>query len=307
MLMDLQRNVPTTATTDASRVTRIRRVLWGTLALNLFVCALKAVLGGLTGSVALLADSVHSLFDSVSNIVGLTATSIASRPADADHPYGHQKVEVVAALIIGLLIILGMVELGRHAVAGWMEGRVPEIEPWMLATVVLGMVINIGVSTWERRVGKQLDSEILTADAAHTASDAFATLAVLVGLILTMLGVPAADLLAAAVVVAMVGFAGFKIIRRALLVLVDTSCIEPEAVIKLTRDIAGLRSCHNVRSRGMDGHVHLDLHVTFEPSMSLHDAGEGMLKLKRRIREAFPNVRDIVIQLEPHLPAFLDD
>lgn len=290
-----------------SRVTRIRRVLWGTLVLNLFVCALKAALGTLTGSVALVADAVHSLFDSVSNVVGLTATAIASRPPDDDHPYGHQKVEVVAALIIGVLILLGMVELGRHAVEGWLAGKVPEVEPWTLGAVVLGLGINIGVSLWERRVGRQLDSEILTADAAHTASDALATVAVLIGLLLTMFGVPAADLIAAGVVVTMIGIAGVKIIKRALRVLVDTSQIDPEAVVKLCRGIEGLRSCHNVRSRGLDGHIHLDLHVTFDPSMSLSEAGKAMLKIKRRIREAFPTVRDIVIQLEPHLPDFLDD
>ncbi len=285
----------------------VRRVLWATLGLNLAVCALKAALGVLSGSVALLADAIHALFDSVSNVVGLTATALSARPPDEDHPYGHGKIEVAATLFIGILIAVGLFGLGKHAVEGFLDGTAPEVTPWTLAAVTLSLGVNLGVSAWERREGKRLGSSILTADAAHTASDALATLAVLAGLGLSLLGVPGADLLAALVVIALVGATAWKIIRDALHVLVDTSRIPPDEVRQVAHRIPGLRSCHNIRSRGMDGHVHLDLHVTFDPHLTLHTAGEGMLALRRDLHERFPEVRDIVIQLEPHLPVFLND
>jgi cation diffusion facilitator family transporter len=287
------------------RLARVRRVLWGTLGLNLLVAAMKIAAGTYSGSTALLADGFHSVFDGVSNVVGLFAVGVAAQPPDQDHPYGHHKIEVAASLVIGVMVLLAMIEIGRQALAAFGAGEVPRVDVWALGAASLSLVISAVISRWEGRVGDELDSPILLADAGHTASDALATTSVLAGLGLVWIGVPAGDLIATVVVLFFVGVAVWRIFERVVEVLVDVSRIDPEEVRAIADEIAGIISCHEIRSRGMSGHIQLDLHVTFAPETTLSEAGDRMLLLKERLHERFPRVQDIVVQLEPHLPEHL--
>lgn len=288
------------------RLRGVRRVLWLTLWLNLLVAAIKAVAGFFSGSTALMADGLHSTFDGVSNVVGLVAVGIAARPPDADHPYGHHKFEIVAALVISFLIGLGMLELGREAWSSFVAERTPRVEPWTFGAALVSLAVSIFVSRYEGRAARALNSEILEADSRHTASDALATIAVLGGLALVAAGVRLGDVLATGFVLVMLGLTVVRLLRRAVDVLMDMSRIPPESVEETARTIPGVISCHAVRSRGMPGHVQVDLHVTLDPAMRLADAGERMLAIKAALRERFPDVRDIVVQVEPHLPQHLE-
>ena len=290
---------------DEERLKAIRRVLWGTLVLNISIALLKMTAGTASGSSALLADGFHSLFDGVSNVVGLIASGVAAQPPDHDHPYGHQKIEVAAALIIGVLVLLAALEIGRQAMEAFFQQRGPEVGIWPLSAAVVSLVVSASVSRWEDRAASRLNSPILRADASHTASDALATVAVLVGLALVAVGLEAGDLLATLVVLVLIGLTVYRIFRRVFDVLVDASRIDAKEVRQVARQIEGILSCHEIRSRGMAGHVQLDLHVTFAPETTLAEAGERMLLLKARLHERFPEVQDIVVQLEPHLPEHL--
>jgi len=284
---------------------KVRRILWLILGLNVLVAAIKASAGVWSGSTALLADGLHSVFDGIGNVVGLVALGVASRPPDDDHPYGHQKGEVVAALVIAMMIMLGMLELGRQAWASFTAGTAVDVDVWTVGAAVTSLFISAGVSLYEKRASDTLDSEILAADAGHTASDALATVAVLGGLGLVHLGIGWGDLLATGLVLAVLGVTVISMLRRTVDVLMDLQRLSPDAVSRAAREVPGVISCHAIRSRGMPGHVQLDLHVTFEPSMSLADAGDRVIALREQLHDAFPDVRDIVIQLEPHLPEHL--
>ena len=288
------------------RAPQVRRVLWGGLGGTLCVAALKGAAGVLSGSAALLADAVHSAFDAANNILGLTAMGVASQPPDDDHPYGHHKAEVAAALLVGVGILYGAVEMGRHVFSAILSnGHAPEISPWTWAAALVGLVSSALLARFEASEGERLDSELLRADAADTRCDAWTTLAALVGMGLSSVGFAAADILAALIVMGMVAFTGASIIRRGFGVLMDQSRLDADEVKAVAHQVPGLLSCHDVRSRGMRGHVHLDLHVTFCPETTLAEAGERMLLLKRLLHSHFVDVQDIVVQLEPHLPHHL--
>jgi divalent metal cation (Fe/Co/Zn/Cd) transporter len=115
------------------------------------------------------------------------------------------------------------------------------------------------------------------------------------------------DLLAALVVMFFIGMTAYRVLREGLAVIVDASLLEALAVQTLVESIEAVHSCHYVRSRGMRGHVHLDLHVTLDPQMSLEQAGEVMIYIKERLRAQFPDLRDILIQIEPHHPRHYED
>ena len=150
----------------------VRRVLIITLLLNILVIILKETVGLMSGSLSLQAETLHSVTDSASNIVGLVANQLCSPTPDREHPYGHQKFEALGALGVAVFLIIASFEILREAIERVMQGRnevqITTPELWVLS-IVLG--INIFIALYERSVGQRIGSRILIADAKHTMSD----------------------------------------------------------------------------------------------------------------------------------------
>jgi cation diffusion facilitator family transporter len=300
----------TSATTDEElyqNAPQVRRVLWITLGLNLLVAGAKLVFGYTHSIVSLQADGFHSGFDGMANVIGLVAIGLAAKPPDPEHPYGHRKLEVAASLVIGLMVTLGMIEVGRGIWHAASSGTVPRITGPAYAVVVTTLLISLGVSIYERREGKRLNSMILKADSAHTFTDSVAGLSVLTGMYLVQIGIPTGDVLAALAVMLFIGMTAYRVLREGINVLVDTSHLEPEAVRDVVESIPEVRSCHYVRSRGMTGHIHVDLHLTLDPEMTLEEAGQILLRVKSRLKDHFEGVIDVIVQMEPHKPVHVED
>ncbi len=166
---------------------QVRRVLIITLVLNIAVAVGKILVGALTGAVSITADGFHSLMDGSSNLIGLGANAIAGKPADEDHPYGHRRFETVAALGVGVLLLLTAYEIVTSAIERLTSGESPEISPLAFVVLIATLGVNLFVSRYERAVGKRLNSELLIADAANTGADVFVTLSVLVSMVLVSL------------------------------------------------------------------------------------------------------------------------
>ena len=158
---------------------QVERVLWIVLVLNLVVAASKYFYGLASGSASMQADGIHSVFDSLGNVIGLVGISLAARPADAGHPYGHSKFETYGSLAIGVLLLFAAFEVGSSAVEKLVAGTyTAQVTPVSFIVMVGTLVVNLFVTLYERRAGKRLKSEILAADAAHTLSDAFVSIGV---------------------------------------------------------------------------------------------------------------------------------
>ena len=243
----------------------VRRVLWLTLILNLGVCAIKAAIGLVTGSLAVLADAVHSLTDSANNILGLLVSRIAAAPPDREHPYGHQKFEAMGALGIAALLGIACFEVVTTALGRVFGDDAPTVTmaPASLALLVLVLAVNVFVALYERRVGKRLNSALLLADAEHTLGDIWITLGVLAGAVgLWLTGWQWLDLALAVPVAAAVLWSGWKVLRQNLPWLVDATAIAPEAIEQLARSVPGVTDCHDVMSRGLIGRqVFVEMHL----------------------------------------------
>lgn len=285
----------------------VQRVLWITLGLNLLVAFAKIFFGYRADIVSLQADGFHSIFDGASNVIGLVALGLAAKPPDPEHPYGHRKIEVAASFSIGLMVILGMLEVGRGLWAAFVDGTTPTITPVAYVVVVGSIIVSLGVSIYEKRAARRLDSMILEADSAHTLTDSLAGMAVLVGIFLVERGVPAADLTAALAVMFFIGVTAYRVLREGMEVLVDTSLLDPEDIRELVEGIDEVESCHYVRNRGMRGHVHVDLHLSLDPDMRLERAGEILLDVKDLLRSEFGDVADVIVQIEPHKKVHVED
>ncbi|MGL5879154.1 MAG: cation diffusion facilitator family transporter, partial [Xenococcaceae cyanobacterium] len=174
---------------STDRRSQVRQVLLITLLLNLFVMALKASVGLSIGSLSLQADALHSVTDSLNNILGLVTSRLSSPIPDRDHPYGHQKYEAIGALGIAAFLGIACLEITKGAIERITGGLQPiKISAPELGLILVVLAVNIFVALYERNVGKKLDSPILIADAKHTTSDIWVTVIVLIGLVSVWLG-----------------------------------------------------------------------------------------------------------------------
>jgi len=287
---------------DASHLERnrkVRAVLASILVANWAVALAKLGIGIFSQSAAVTADGLHSFIDGGSNVLGLLAMTVASRPADADHPYGHGKFEALASLGIGAMIGIAMLELGRMALDSLLHDQHPQVSPLMAGIMVITLGVNLTVTRIERHYGQKLQSSLLLADARHTLSDVFVTLAVLVSLGLVWLGYPRADGLVALVVMVFVAWVAWGIVRQAVGILSDTARLDPVRVAEALRTVAGVRSCRDVRSRGWEGAVYVDLKIEVDPQLSTAKAHELADEVEARLQAEFRDVVDVVVHVEP--------
>ncbi|MFQ5611883.1 MAG: cation diffusion facilitator family transporter [Anaerolineae bacterium] len=277
---------------------QVNRVLWQVLGVNLLVAGAKIIAGLAAGSISMLADGFHSALDGSSNVIGLIGSTVASRPPDSNHPYGHQKYETFATLGIGLLLLLTSWNVLKSIVTRLLEGGVPEITPVSFAVMIITLGINILVTLYEKRQGCRLKSHLLLADAAHTRSDIFVSLSVLASLVAVVLGWPWIDVVTASVIVVVIGHTGWQIVRRASNILADSAAIEVARVREVALSVEGVRSCHKIRSRGSDRAMHLDLHIQVDGQLPLEEAHRlGHLAQNQLEKEL--GVTDVVVHVEP--------
>ncbi len=287
------------STTAHERRTRMVRVLTGILALNLVVAAAKIAYGLAIGALALTADGVHSLTDATSNVVALIGIWAARRPPDANHPYGHRKYETFAALGVALLLFLACWEIGSSALERVLHPRPAHVTIEGFIVLMLTLAVNVIVVAVETREGRRLGSELLLADAAHTRSDVFASLIVMISFLLARVGLPYADVAATIVILGLILHAGFQILKGTLSTLSDERRIAPDLVERCALEERGVLEAHNVRTRGPLDDIHLDLHILVEPSTPLADAHTLGHRVERRLRDRFLGLTDVVVHVEP--------
>lgn len=287
-------------TLQTTRMAQVRRVLWIVLVLNVVVALAKFFYGLFTHSASMQADGIHSIFDSAGNIVGLVGITLALRPADERHPYGHFKFETYASVIIGFLLLFAAVEVGYSAISSLLSHtHEVVVTPFSFGVMVGTLIINIGVTRYERREGKRLNSEVLLADASHTLSDAMVSIGVIIGLVLVKLGFGIADSIMALVVMVAILFTAYGVFKSALETLSDEARI-PEADIRaVVEALPEVASTHRIRTRGTAGDVYADLHVLVDPAMTVADAHVLADRIEADITQAFPQVKDILVHIEP--------
>lgn len=284
----------------------VRRVLVFTLVLNLAVVLLKFTVGIWTGSLSLLADALHSVTDSLNNVLGLVTNQLSSPMPDRDHPYGHQKFEAIGALGIAAFLGTACFEILQGAIQRILNGSDPlqldTIDLWIMF-LVLG--INIFVAFYERSVGRRVGSPILIADAYHTMSDIWITLAVLSGLMGVWLwNLQWIDKVMTFPVALMVLWSSWCVLRDNLPWLVDEVAIAPEAIHQVVMSIPGVLNCHDVASRGLLGRqVFIDMHLVVD-AKDLETAHKITEAIETELENRYAPVRT-TIHIEP--PGYQED
>lgn len=281
---------------------KIAQVLWITLGLNLMVAFLKLIYGRISHSLSLEADGFHSLFDSASNVIGFVSLRMAIKPPDDDHPYGHQKIETLATMGISLLLFVAGYEIINGAIDRLNHPMTPTISINNFIIMIFTMLVNLWVSDFEKKKGKELQSDFLLADALHTRSDFFISLSVLVSFVAILFHMVFLDIIIACGIVIVIGFVAYSILNRSIHVLLDAQSLNPDHVRSIVIRVAGIRSCHKIRSRGSAAGIFVDLHIQVDPQMTLDSAHHLTHQVIAAIKKEFPLVVDVLIHTEPAYP-----
>lgn len=285
---------------SVERATAVRRVILVILILNVAVAVAKAVVGLIIGSLAVGSDAVHSLLDGASNVVGLVVLRAAAAPPDEDHPYGHQKIEIVAAALVGVVIAAGAVQFGWAAIQALVEGRAAS-RPGALGfgIVAATLIVNLFVAIYEARRGRELGSAFLVADASHTASDVFVTAGVLGSMIAVHFGIGWADAAGALVVLLVVARVAWNILSSNIGTLLDRAALSTDKIRELALSVPRVASVHRIRSRGTAGAYHIDMHVLVDGDLTLHEAHAITHEVEEKLRAGIEGVVDVTIHVEP--------
>ncbi|MGK7912885.1 MAG: cation diffusion facilitator family transporter [Synechococcus sp.] len=286
----------------SKRQTAVQLVLYITLVLNLVVFAAKVALGITTGSLSLIADALHSVSDSASNILGLVAMRMAKPEPDWDHPYGHTKFESVGALGIAAFLAVAFIEIVQAAIQRLVNGDAAEllnIDSTTFQVMVGVLVINIFVTLYERWQGQVHNSRLLLADARHTLSDVGITIVVLLGLFGVQQGWFWLDTVLAFPVGALVLWSSWEVLRENIPVLTDRVAISPSAIHEQVMTVEGVLNCHEISSRGIVGQqVFVEMHLVVKP-LDVESAHRISEQVEQVLQGRYGELH-ATIHLEPH-------
>ncbi len=284
-------------------VSRVRFTGWVGLIVNLILVVVKLAAGLLGHSQAVVADAIHSLSDTVTDIALILGVRYWSAPADEQHPHGHRRFETLVTVFIGLTVATAAVGIGWDAIRSF--GK-PSHPPSMIAltAALLSVVVKETLYRWTARIGEKIGSSALIANAWHHRTDALSSVPVAIAVAIAMVDhrLGMIDQIGALIVAIFVLHAAFRIIRPALDQLVDAGA--PEAhrseLEQLAIQVEGVRGVHAMRTRYIGSELAVDIHIEVDADLTVADGFSIARQVKTDLLEQGPMVADVVVQIEPH-------
>jgi cation diffusion facilitator family transporter len=287
-------------------VCQIKRVTWTGLISNFGLAVMKFLVGWLGSSQAVIADAVHSVSDMSTDLVILFGVKFWSAPPDADHPYGHRRLEAIITTSIGLSLAAVAVALGYHALA---TTRDPDIQQTGWIAIIgpfLSIIIKEILYQWTVKVGKLVKSSAVIANAWHHRSDAFSSIPALMAVIAASFDPKLAflDHIGALIISLFILKVAWNILAPALSELADHGASEKdrEIIHQIAGNVSGVKEAHAIRTRKFGSHIHVDLHIMVDPEMSVRMGHHISEEVKIALMEKGPEIRDVVVHLEPYEP-----
>ncbi len=301
------KGIPTTSpveTADVSEKTSrgatIAHVLFVVLLANMLVVITKFTIGAASGSLAVLGDAVHSSADAANNLVALLLMRVARQAPDENHPYGHQKFETVGALAIVAFLSISCFELVQGAVRSLLmaSGEPPSASPTQIYLLVGTLLVNIAVATYETRAARRTGSDLLLADAAHTKSDVLITTGVILSLFAGRTGSHLVDPVAALIITAVIAILAYRILARAIPILVDEHVVPAERIRRLAEQVDGVDRAYHIRSRSAPEQRFAELTIAVNADASVRAAHVIADQVEHRLSVEL-DFNQVVVHVEP--------
>ncbi len=279
----------------------VKRVTITGAVINCLLATSQIIFGIIGQSQALLADGFHTLSDLLSDFVVLFAVRQSSLAADEDHPYGHGRVETLATVLLGFLLVTAGLGIGYRGISSIIYAQQSNPELITLFFAALAIFAKEFLYRYTIRAAKHIHSRLLESNAWHHRSDALSSTVVLIGISSQLLGIPYMDALAAIVVAIMISVMGYKLTSKAFAELIDTS-LDIELVEQVKSLILGnesVRKIHSLRSRSMGGLGYVDAEIRVNPRLSVSEAHHIAFSLEQAIKTSFAQIIDVSIHVDP--------
>jgi cation diffusion facilitator family transporter len=283
------------------RFAAARKSTWVSIFINLILTVLQVVGGFFARSQSLMADGLHSLADLLSDVLVLFANRHGNKHADADHPYGHARIETAASLILGAsLAVLGVGLLISAGMRLQHPENVQPVDIMALWVAIVALAAKEGMFRYMLAVAQKVRSQMLVANAWHARSDAASSLVVIVGIVGNLLGYTFLDLVAAGVVGVMIAWMGIQFARDAMLELVDTGLSQEEvrAIRNTLKAVPGVTGLHELRTRKMADNALVDAHILVDPKVSVSE-GHYIAEAARTAVLNGHHVMDVMVHIDP--------
>lgn len=271
---------------------------------NVVLTALKFVAGILGNSSAMISDSVHSLSDIFSTVIVMVGIKFASKEADEEHRYGHERMESVASIFLAIFLILTSIWIGYNAIKSIISGNYKDIViPSLLPAIAA--IVSIVVKEWMYhftiRASKKINSDALKADAWHHRSDALSSVGSFIGIFFAMLGFPVMDLVASLVICLLIFKAGYDIIKGAIDKIIDKSCDDEEinAMKEVILAQSGVYKLYDIKTRLFGNKVYVDVEIVADGEISLNEAYEISESVHDELEETFPDIKHCMVHIKP--------
>ncbi len=280
------------------------KVSFTTIIGNLVLSLIKLFAGIFANSKAMISDAIHSASDVFSTIIVIIGIKLASKEADKEHPYGHERMECVAAIVLAMVLFITGLGIGMDAIKTIIHGNYADIKvPGILALVaaILSILVKELMYWYTRFYAKKIDSSAMMADAWHHRSDAFSSIGALIGILGARLGFPVMDSIASLVIFFFILAAAYEIFRDAMNKMVDHSCDEDtehqiSECVMMNKEVKGIDL---LQTRIFGNKIYVDVEIQVDSQYTLEKAHKIAEEVHEEIEKAFPKVKHIMVHVNP--------
>ena len=282
----------------------IRRLSLVSLIGNALFSGFKLLAGVWGHSGAMISDAIHSFSDVLTTFIAWFGVKVSRRAADASHPYGHERLECVASLFLGIVLMGTGIGVGRAGLETIFSGQYETITPpgaIALVAAVLSIVSKEAMYWYTRYYAKLIHSDAFMADAWHHRSDAFSSIGSLIGIGGAMLGFPVMDSVASVVICVFILKVAYDILKDAVVKMLDTSCgeqyeAELQKFVSEQKDVVCVDTLH---SRMFGSKMYVDLEIEVDGSKTLQEAHDVAERVHTELEHRFPDIKHVMVHLNP--------
>ena len=280
------------------------RVSGVSIAGNLVLSVFKLFAGIFAHSGAMVSDAVHSASDVVSSLIVIVGVKLAARAPDREHPYGHERFECVAAIVLAVLLLVSGLFIGHTGIEKIMSGEAEAMEaPGVLALVAaaVSILVKEGMFWYTRHYARKYSSGALMADAWHHRSDALSSIGALIGIAGAMCGYPIADTVASLLICVFIAKAAYDIFRDAVGRMVDRACsAETEQAIRaLAASVPGVVHVDLLQTRMFGSRIYVDIEISADGNLTLNEGHAIARQVHDSVENRFPEVKHIMVHVNP--------
>lgn len=301
MTDETNRAPPSPPIVAAERAAQAQRVTLVAMATNFTLSVLQIVIGVFANAFSLVVDAVHTFSDLLTDGLVLLAARSGADPADADHPYGHERIETVVSMFLGLVLVaVGTGFLWSAGARIQSAAALPALHPAALWTALFTLIAKESLFRYTLAAGRRLDSRMLEANAWHARTDAASSLVVAVGIGAGLLGYRFVEPLAAALVGFMIVRMGVMLSYAAIRELIDTAASADlvRRIRETIRETPGVIGVHDLRTRRMANRVLCDAHVQVDPRITVSEGHHIAESVHRRVCRQHPAVHDVLVHID---------